>query len=345
VRTTFQLIGNFLKSVTFFITFFSLCTFFTFAGESFSPADYFQNGVTYSYRAGTRGFGGGIVYVELHDQILTFTVTIRFLGAGTFSRTSRDEVLSSSMPHYTPSPSFFGRQLDSFLDHQGIMVSILRLRSAIEGYFDSKYTRLNLLVEFGNDSDYLSPEQRNEADYAQYIMNLRNAVEAKHKDMQTNAIPISIVAKPDATRASPSEWDIYSDPRIFAHELFHVIGSYFEGYECDGYPVNGMMQDEYMSRAVDSYMGKRSVPYLLLSDLLEMISSWGSTKSINPKPMNIEILDEWINRYSDSSICSRTSNSRVNYLSWPPSKKMNEANKNVLEWISGKYINSNYLIQ
>lgn len=86
----------------------------SFANSEFNPSAFFTAGVDYTYKAGTRGFGGGIVHLQQKDNVIHLYVKIQFLAAGTFSRTNLNEVLTlpilpflqpNSFLHQTSTPS------------------------------------------------------------------------------------------------------------------------------------------------------------------------------------------------------------------------------------------------
>jgi hypothetical protein len=84
----------------------------------------------------------------------------------------------------------------------------------------------------------------------------------------------------------------------------------------------------------------------MLSDLLELLSSWGSVKPISPSPKNADLLGEWIERYSSSAICLRENDqSKLNYLSWPFERKLDAANRAVANWVSRSFDSGSFLVE
>jgi len=303
--------------------------------DQFNLADFFEEGQEYSYLAGTRGFSGGTVKFYQKNGVVNFTVPIRLLGAGTFSRTNIDEVLKVSLPEEKPDPSLFVKNLDSFIESPQLVKMINDMVRSIENTYNNEFFKLNIIVDFGKDSDYLSAYQLKEKNYRMYLMNLRNAVHNNHLKKNTGFIPISVVALPEATRASPSEWDIYSKPRLFAHELFHVIGTMFEGYECDVYPPYGIMNDGYMFMTMDQKKIKGKYPRLTKADFLALLSNgFGSLKKIDPTPNNSDMIDALILQYSSESYCVANDTGKLrSYISMSPEDKQHAINVQINNWL------------
>jgi len=107
----------------------------------------------------------------------------------------------------------------------------------------------------------------------------------------------------------------------------------FEGYECDVYPPDGIMQDEYMANALKNH-APAFTPHLLDSDILELFSNFGNPKQFTPALRNDKLLRAEIEKNSSGAKCMAAGTSfRLDYLSWPPERKFNEAEKAVLQWL------------
>jgi len=91
--------------------------------------------------------------------------------------------------------------LHSFEQSPALKSGILSLIKSIEPFYATPHTRLNIEVNFGDDSVYLNDSQIKESNYSLYLANLRNGVDRLHN---TDLVPISVVARPEAMRASPS---------------------------------------------------------------------------------------------------------------------------------------------
>lgn len=311
---------------------------------SFNPKEFFLEGTEYKYKAGTRGFSGGMVRLRQVDNILWFEVDILILGAGSFSRTNYDEVLELSKPAIPPEKSYFEKPMLSFSENPMLIEQLEKLRGEIELQYSTKFTKMKLNFVYGDDSKYLSKAQLQNKDYQMYMSALIEGVNKQYSKKKDDTIPVRIVARPEANRASPPEWDLYSDSRYFAHELFHIIGSLFEGYECDTYPPIGIQQDGTMFFRIDNRFGKRTIPQFLLSDLLELLGrGWGSVE-ISPVPQNLEKLESLINSFSSSALCSPQSK-RGNWLNWSSQKRISQADLEIEQWFGVSKPRTTFLIE
>jgi len=326
--------------------------FAKFAGskDDIRWSDFFKQNQWYEFSAGARGLSAGIVKFKVaQDNVIELSVPLAFYGSGTFSRATVDEVKRVSLPRVSPDKDLlpYGRHdINSFNDHPPAREAILRLTSNIEKIYNSSgLVRLHIDASFPNDQDFISgsaPE-----DYTQYIVALRDGVASLRKG---TAIPVTVVARPEASRASPGEWDIYSDARLYAHELFHVLGVDHEGYELFGYPPNGIMQDEYSFHAVDALLKAKGrlqdlgLSRIYLPDLVAMMSMFGGElKDISPAPLNPERLQEIIDKYfsiisGDADVTAKGYSGRllIEYTGWTHAERVQHAEKNVQEWFEGQ---------
>jgi hypothetical protein len=229
-------------------------------------------------------------------------IKLGFIGAGLFGRTNPQEV-QELVKIPMPSQEFFKKNVTSFKQIPIVEEKINNIIRLIETQtHNTDFLAVEIATVLVDDADILNKSELRESNYNVYASSLYQKIpvwQKKHPD----TVPIIMTATPSPYVATPTFWDPYSQPLLFAHEFSHLLGVSTEGYQLYDYPANGIMNDEITINGMKR-MGFDSKIQMLRADFNEAMVSRFRIKLSNAKlkkyfsPTSPEIYNHGVGAFS-----------------------------------------------
>lgn len=279
---------------------------------------------------GANNIGGRMAMTKQGGRF-SMKLCLAFYGAGLFSRIKPEQVQRLSALPEPPPRGYFGTKKFSFSEIPAAKARLEKLVEDIRGYFETEFSSLEIVPLFPSDRDVMASADLRERDMRMYNMFLRNSLtrelEKPAAGCAQTPVPVIVEAAPDPFRGSPTAWDLYSKPWIFAHELAHILGVRKEGYELDGYPPDGLMNDEFAFHLVTELAPAARIA-LTQADLGEILISDRWEPALKRTDIERQVGDT-----SGVQEALKTGEDRMNYVGFPPEKKMELQRRAVLRWL------------
>lgn len=287
-------------------------------------------GKTYRYPLGWRSlFGSGeLVYSQ---GVYHLKAKLLFVGAGTYFRTNAAEVQKHGLLRVAPPAKYFEKPFYSFADAPAFLKDRLNIiLRTVESVFDTPFFKLKIEPVFIDERQILPPESINELSYNAYQSDLFSAINQLYSDpsgKNARAAVIYLNAIPNSQVATPTIWDLYSNPLLFAHEFAHLMGTHSEGYELEAYPANGVMNGEADFDAFLKLAPKGMKISFLRSDFNEAMQRM--LRRAEP-PLDKESIDTF---FTETTVDLYNESAYEDYWQWSPEKRRQEAETKVKGWL------------
>jgi hypothetical protein len=144
------------------------------------------------------------------------------------------------------------------------------------------------------------------------------------------SLPIVVTPIPDASAIHPTLWDIGAKPELLAHETAHLLGIQNEGFELNGYPLDGIMNEENAFLALQR-VAPGTKPKLTESDFNEMMQSLASQVQAGPKP-DVKVAEREFSPIPFDAYPTPGNSPRLRWQNLSPAERQRLTEEAVKEW-------------
>ncbi len=258
----------------------------------------FKEGVTYPVWVGHRSIGGTAKLTK-REGVYHLEMPVTFVGGIAFGTGNPKLSAAGGLPPL--SKSYFSSGAKGIEQSPALKKRITEVAEQVEQLLSTDKFKLKIQPKFLADerpmlqtTDLLKPADRKKllkekgpAAVAEYetrglVTALSNGASSQNARFKGN-LPIIVTPLPDPNFITPTLWDVGTNPALLAHEVGHLIGIENEGFQLNGYPLDGIMNDETAFLALER-VSPGTKPKLTDSDFNEMMQSLAGRVQTDPKP-------------------------------------------------------------
>lgn len=258
----------------------------------------FKEGQTYAVWVGHRSIGG-TAQLTKRQGVYHLEMPVTFVGGLAFGKGSPKISAENGVP--AMSQNYFKPGATGIEQIPALKQRIVAVAKEVEQMLSTDKFKLKIKPQFLADetpllqrSDLLTAEARKKVLKEKGAAGLasqetRSLVTALSNGATSQAarykgsLPIVVTAVPDGRYLTPTLWDIGANPALIAHESGHLLGIQNEGFQLNGYPLDGIMNDETAFLALKK-VSPGTKPKITESDFNEMMQSLAGQVRTGPKP-------------------------------------------------------------